>query len=88
VKVRFRSCFLRDLKKIRDPLILATVKQAIERVDGANTLDDIEHFRKLSGAAGYYRIRIGDYRIGLAACEDGLECVRFLHRRDIYKRFP
>jgi mRNA interferase RelE/StbE len=88
VRVRFRSSFVRDLKKIRDPTILAAVKHAIGQIEQATSLSDIDQLRKLSGASGYYRIRIGDYRLGLADCDGGLECVRCLHRRDIYRRFP
>ena len=88
MKILFRTSFLRDLKKIRDPAILATTKAAIEQVEQAGGLDQVPHLRKLSGAGSCYRIRVGDYRIGLAAGDEGLECVRFLHRRDIYRYFP
>ena len=88
MKILFRTSFLRDLKKIRDPAILATTKAAIEQVEQAGGLDQVPHLRKLSGTGGFYRIRAGDYRIGLAAGDEGLECVRFLHRRDIYRYFP
>ena len=74
MRVRFRSSFVRDLKKIRDPAILAAIKHAIEQIEQATSLSDIDQFRKLSGAAGYYRIRLGDYRLGLADCDGGLEC--------------
>lgn len=60
MRVRFRSSFVRDLKKIRDPAILAAIKHAIEQIEQATSLSDIDQFRKLSGAAGYYRIRVGD----------------------------
>jgi mRNA interferase RelE/StbE len=33
-------------------------------------------------------VRIGDYRLGLKISEDAIELIRFLHRRDIYRRFP
>ncbi|MBP1468695.1 type II toxin-antitoxin system RelE/ParE family toxin [Candidatus Chloroploca sp. M-50] len=36
----------------------------------------------------YYRIRIGDYRLGLFVEDDTITVVRFLHRRDIYRYFP
>ena len=88
MRLRFRSSFIRDLKKVRDPAVLAAVKAAIEQIEEAASPSDIDQFRKLSGAAGYFRIRVGDYRIGLVDGEGGLECVRLLHRRDIYRRFP
>ena len=44
--------------------------------------------KKLRGGEGYYRARIGDYRLGLQVVEGRLEFVRLLHRSDIYKHFP
>jgi len=87
--VQFRSSFARDLKKIRDRAVLAAVKHVIEQLDAAEGLGDIHGLRKLTSRNGCYRIRIGDYRLGLATQEGGVvECVRCLHRREIYKRFP
>ena len=34
-----------------------------------------------------YRMRVGDYRIGIAVEEDEVEFVRFLHRHDVYRYF-
>ncbi|MCB0117286.1 MAG: type II toxin-antitoxin system RelE/ParE family toxin [Caldilineaceae bacterium] len=46
--------------------------------------------QKLSGYQAYYKIRIGDYRIGLHI--DGqnelVEFQRVMHRREIYRKFP
>jgi len=48
----------------------------------------VSNLTKLSGSSGFYRIRVGDYRIGIAVEEDEVEFVRCLHRRDIYRYFP
>ncbi|WP_417909752.1 type II toxin-antitoxin system RelE family toxin [Candidatus Electronema sp. PJ] len=44
--------------------------------------------KKLKGYDTFYRVRIGDYRIGLKLAEDGLIFVRCLHRKEIYRYFP
>ncbi len=46
--------------------------------------------QKLTGYQFYYKIRVGDYRIGLYinTDEQRVEFQRVLHRRDIYRRFP
>ena len=36
----------------------------------------------------YFRIRIGDFRIGLRLENDTLIFVRCLNRKDIYRYFP
>jgi len=88
VKVVFEASFSRDLKKIRERPILARVEQAITDVKNADTVQDIKAFGKLSGYDTYYRIRMGDYRIGIEVSGDEVIFVRILHRKDIYRYFP
>jgi len=88
VKVAFEASFARDLKKIREKPILARVEQAINDVKSSDTLQDIKAFSKLSGHDSYYRVRVGDYRIGIEISGDEVIFVRILHRKDIYTYFP
>ena len=44
--------------------------------------------KKISGTTDFYRIRVGDYRIGIVAGDDEAEFVRCLPRRDLYRYFP
>jgi len=88
LNVEFRASFARDLKKIKDEKLTARVRQVIDRVERAQSLQEVENLKKLRGGDRYYRIRIGDYRIGLAVEENTVTFVRFLHRRDVYRYFP
>jgi len=88
VKVVFEASFARDLKKIREKVILNRVEQAIVNVKDADDLQDISHFSKLSGYDSFYRIRVGDYRIGIEVVGEEIVFVRMLHRKDIYRYFP
>ena len=88
MKVAFRQSFERDLRKIRDRSALRRVRQVVEQVEDANSLQDVQNVRKLGGAAGFFRIRVGEYRIGIALVADEVEFVRCLHRRDMYRYFP
>lgn len=88
MQVAFRASFARDLKKITDEAILDRVRAAIVHVESAKTLRDIADMKKLSGYQHLYRIRIGDYRIGIAVVEGVIEFVRCLSRREIYRFFP
>jgi mRNA interferase RelE/StbE len=40
------------------------------------------------GSANFYRVRIGDYRMGVIGEGDTVEFVRCLPRRDLYRYFP
>ena len=88
MKVQFRASFARDLRKLSDPQLLARVKAIIQQVEAIDRFGDLPHLKKLSAGVGCYRIRLGDYRIGLVVEGDLVTFVRILHRREIYRRFP
>ena len=88
MKTAFRKSFTRDLKKLKDNDVLERVQRVIEEVEAATNLQKIGNLKKMSGSTIFYRIRIGDYRIGAAVEEDTVEFVRCLARRDLYRYFP
>jgi mRNA interferase RelE/StbE len=63
-------------------------RQGHRNNEQAQDLREIEDLKKLSYRDRYYRIRIGDYRIGLTLEDDIIVFVRFLHRKDLYRYFP
>ena len=65
MRVEFRTSFTRDLRRIQDRALLQRVQETIEEVEAAESLPDIVHLKKLRAESHYYRIRLGDYRIGL-----------------------
>lgn len=87
MNVEFRNSFARDLKRIRDQALLSRVRQVVEQVEGADELGEIAHVKKLKGSEDYYRIRVGNYRMGIIVADNSVIFVRFLHRRDIYRYF-
>jgi mRNA interferase RelE/StbE len=88
LKVDFRKSFLRDLKRVKETTIRKQARETIQSVEQAQSLQEISDLKKLKYGDRYYRIRIGDYRLGLALEYDTLVFVRFLHRKDLYKYFP
>jgi len=57
-------------------------------VETAENLEALNNIKKLKAKEDYYRIRVGDYRIGLTANEEVITFVRVLHRKEIYRYFP
>jgi mRNA interferase RelE/StbE len=88
VKVKFESKFEKDLRNVKDKKLLSKVKETILDCKYAQNLNEIKNLKKLQGYETFYRIRIGDYRIGIELVENTLIFTRFLHRKDIYKFFP
>ena len=88
MKVAYEAAFLRDLKRVRSKKVRRRVQQIIEEVKKASAPHEILGLTKLRGYETFYRIRVGDYRIGIEIVDDTVIFVRFLHRRDIYRYFP
>ncbi|MBK6701349.1 MAG: type II toxin-antitoxin system RelE/ParE family toxin [Saprospiraceae bacterium] len=60
----------------------------ISTIEISNHLNEISGIKKLKGHKSAYRIRIGDYRIGLFYEKNHVELARIVHRKDIYNLFP
>ena len=88
MKVEFSKSFEKDLGKIRDKDLLIKIKAIIEEVEGSERFLDVSNVKKLKADGSYYRIRAGDYRVGLTKDEGLITFVRVLHRKEMYRYFP
>jgi len=88
VNAVFEASFARDLKHIKDKQLFRRVQQVIEEIKAATALSDIQNLKKMQGYDTFYRIRLGDYRIGIEVVADQVILVRILHRKYIYRYFP
>ena len=88
MKVSFKASFVTDLRAARDKLLQERVRTLIAKVESAMSLSEVPNVKKLRGGGGYYRVRVGNYRVGLAVEEEVVVFVRALHRREIYRYFP
>jgi len=88
VKTVFRESFARDLKGVREKKLLNRVSEAIETIENADSLSVLLNLKKLKGEKNYFRLKVGNYRIGIVVESDTVVFVRFLARKDIYRYFP
>ena len=88
MKVEFLKSFSKDINSIRSKSVKQSLIRVIESLEKADDLSKISNIKKLKGFRYAYRIRIGDYRLGLFADSSSIQLARFLHRKDIYKLFP
>ena len=87
--LKFENSFKRDLKKIEDKDVLEELKKVIKNLEELKELKDFKgDLKKLRSGKNFWRIRIGDYRIGLEIEGNILIFVRILPRKEIYKYFP
>lgn len=88
MQVEFLESFLKDIEKIDDSKVLAKIEQIILNIESSKTLKEIPNLKKLIGYKNIFRIKFGNYRIGLFFENDVVELARVLHRKDIYRIFP
>ena len=89
MNIKFDTCFLNDLKKLKNKDIAQRLKYIINTIEKAESIHTIRNLKKMEGYTSYYRIRIGNYRIGLELVnDDTIIFVRLKHSKDIYKVFP
>ena len=88
MEVIYLKSLEKDLKKIKDKKILQNLSQIFIGLELADSLFTIGNVKKISGHPEAYRIRVGDYRLGIYYADEIITVVRFLKRNDIYKLFP
>ncbi len=86
--VRIDKSLQKDISKIQDKKVKSKLVQVIVNIQKANKLSEIRNIKKIKGSKNYYRIRVGEYRLGLIITSKQAELIRFIHRKDIYKYFP
>ena len=84
----FRESFDADLSAINDAALLGRIRKVIEQAEAARTFKQIPNLKRLEATGKYYRIRVGDYRVGLVFERGTVTFVRCLHRKEIYRFFP
>jgi len=88
MNVLYEKSFLKDLKKRKDKILKQRVESVITEVKSAEDRSELTNIEKLKGHDSAFKIRIGDYRMGLFIENDTIIFSRLLHRREIYKKFP
>ncbi len=88
MKVEFLSKFVKDLDKINVGHVKSSVIKTIELIEEVNSLNEVPNIKKMKGHKSAFRIKIGDYRIGIFVNGKTVEMARVVHRKDIYKVFP
>ena len=87
--VFYAKSFDKDIERLmHDKGILKKLADSIVEIKSCNRVIDIRNIKKLGGYQYYYRMKIGDYRLGIKLESNRIVLLRFLHRKDIYKHFP
>lgn len=88
MKILIDKAFEKDWKKIKNKELDQKLVSLLEKAQESTALSDLPNLKKLTGSNHFFRIRLGDYRIGLELDGEVLIFVRILHRKEIYRYFP
>ena len=87
--IEFDKSFEKSLNKIKNDILFKRIEKTIIGFEKANSLNNIPNIKKIIGFRNYYRLRIGEYRLGFEKVnDDTLRFIIIAYRKDIYKLFP
>jgi|WetSurMetagenome_2_1015567.scaffolds.fasta_scaffold841308_1 mRNA interferase RelE/StbE len=89
MKVAYRKLFLKDLHNLRHTEVYGRIKDLVfETLPDCERLSEVQGLKPLRQKKNAFRIRLGEYRIGLKMEGDVVEVMRVLPRKDFYRYFP
>jgi mRNA interferase RelE/StbE len=89
MKVSVWKSFEKDTLRITDRKLATQLGAVINKLESCHSLAEIPNLKKMQAKGSYYRIRIGQHRLGFRLDgSDAVVLLRFMHRKDIYKNFP
>ncbi len=88
MNVKYRKRFLKELAVIPSGIRREIEKFVFEDLPRIRSLSESGRVERMKGYPSYFKVRFGDYRIGIKARKDTVILERALHRKDIYRYFP
>jgi mRNA interferase RelE/StbE len=88
-KVEYTKRFLKELASLPQD-IQSSIKLIVFEELETNNPFELGYLQKMKGYKDKYKIRMGDYRVGLTLDKKNqtIICQRVAHRREIYQIFP
>lgn len=88
-QVEYTKRFLKELAALPVEIQSRVEPIAFQELESENPFE-LGYLEKLKGYSDKYKIRVGDYRIGITLDQETktLICQRVAHRKDIYRIFP
>jgi mRNA interferase RelE/StbE len=87
--VEFDKSFEKWLSKINDKALLRRIEKVILKMESAESIDQIQNVRKLTGFKRYYRVKLGNHRMGFERTSKSvIRLIIVADRKEIYRKFP
>jgi len=88
MQIELTRKFQKQVENCKDEHIRSKILAIIKAVIASENLNEFPNLKKLTGFKNSYRIRLGNYRIGIMIEDKTVIFAAFDHRSDIYKYFP
>ncbi len=88
MEFEFKPSYFKDFNKLPKEIKKKIRNFILKKIIKIETIIGFPNTKKMRGDKNFYRIRIGDYRIGFQYIDNKIIFHRILHRKDIYKYFP
>jgi mRNA interferase RelE/StbE len=88
MEVSYKRQFLKDLSKIPSVYRGRIEDLVFKLIPKESAQDVLQRISKLKGKDHFFKIRVGEYRIGMYFENNAIEFKRVLHRKEIYRYFP
>lgn len=88
-KVEYTKHFLKELSQLPGDIRTRAESIVFGELLNENPFS-LGYIERMTGYPDKYKIRIGDYRIGITIIKNDklIVCQRIAHRKDIYRIFP
>ncbi len=87
--VQFDRSFYKSIKGLSDDGVKKKIADFVNACEKASSLSGLKNIKKLQGHHTFYRLRIGDYRLGFELTDPStIVFIIACHRKDIYRLFP
>lgn len=87
--VNYLPSFIKDLKGLKSTPYYESIRSIVfDEIPNIGNFASLKNVKKLQGYEDAYRIKVGDYRIGIIFRDEVVTFQRVLHRKDIYRYFP
>ena len=90
MEIFFKPSFIKDFKKLPKEIKSEIKRICLEVFPLLKNLRELKEFyiKPIKSFKNFYRIKLGDYRIGFKKENNKIIFMRVKHRKAIYKYFP
>ena len=90
MKIFFKPSFIKDFKKLSVSVKMEVKNVCLKDFPALKNIYDFKEYKikPIKGFKNYYRIRIGNYRLGFKKEDNLIIFMRVKYRKDIYRYFP